>query len=239
MFEPPRWRRLDLEFPLAEGPGRRETSARRVALGSSRVPCELCHGYRGAKEKRRPCLNFDCVGGWRKRRAGDPWWDTYLEEQVAEPEKAPAADVSVSEGRKRHFVQDDESDESSSHERWIELGSEPADAAAFLAAGGWHIEKAGTTGTPDGRPITGLTDRALIEDYARSRLDGTFEDAVSTLGRGPAPKHLRACRAQAEQVIAELVNERGANTDSVKDVFDCSRRLVQQIAKRARRESCA
>jgi hypothetical protein len=145
----------------------------------------------------------------------------------------------VSEGRKCHFVQDEESDESSSHERWIELGSEPADAAAFLAAGGWHIEKAGMTGTPDGRPITGLTDRALIEDYARSRLDGTFEDAVSTLGRGPAPKHLRACRAQAEQVIAELVNERGANTDSVKDVFDCSRRLVQQIAKRARRESCA
>jgi len=237
---PPPWRRRELQFPLAAGPGRRETSALPVALGSSRVPCGLCNSHRrgegepGRMLDGRSCLNFECIDGWRTRRARDPWWDTYLEERVAGPAKAPEADVSVSEGRKRHFVQEDETDESSSHERWIELGRAPADAAAFLAEGGWHIEHAGTTGGEEGRPTTGITDRALIEAYARSRLDGTFEDALSTLSRGPAPKHLRAYRAQAEQVIAELVNERNANTNAVKNVFDCSRRLVQEIAKRAR-----
>jgi hypothetical protein len=183
----------------------------------------------------RACLDFDCIDGWRKRRAGDPWWDAYLEERVAEPGKAPPADVSVSEGRKRHFVQEDETDESSSHERWIELGREHANVAAFLTEGGWHVEHAGTSGGPDGRPITGLTDVAFIEEYARNHLDGTFEDALISLHRhGPTPTHLQETRAKAEQVIAELVNERNANTNAVKDVFACSRRLVQEIAKRAR-----
>jgi hypothetical protein len=35
------------------------------------------------------------------------------------------------------------------------------------------------------------------------------------------------------------VNELGANTEAVKDAFGCSRRLVQEIAKRAHSESCA
>ncbi len=232
---------LDLRFPLAEGPGRRETSAFPVALGSSRVPCGLCNSHRRGEGDRgrmldgRACLNFDCIDGWRKRRPGDPWWDAYLEERVGEPGKAPPADVSVSEGRKRHYVQEDETDESSSHELWIELGRGPADAAAFLAGGGWHVQHAGTSGTPDGRPITGLTDAAFLEEYARDRLDGTFEEALISLQRhGPTPTHLREIRTKAEQVIAELVNERNANPNAVKDVFDCSRRLVQEIAKRAR-----
>jgi hypothetical protein len=236
----PRWRRLDLEFPLAEGPGRRETSALPVALGSSRVPCGLCRSYQRAEKKRgympdgRACLNFDCVKGWRKRRPGDPWWDAYLEERVAEPARAPESEVSVSEGRKRHVVVDDETGESS--ERWIELGRERADVAAFLVEGGWHVEHAGASGGPPGRRITGLTDAAFLEEYARNSLDGTFEDALISLQRkGPAPKYLREIRTEAERVIAELVNEHNANTGAVKDVFDCSRRLVQEIAKRARR----
>jgi hypothetical protein len=132
MPEPPRWRRLDLEFPLAAGRGRRETSALRVALGSSRVPCGLCNSHRRGEGKRgrmldgRPCLNFDCINGWRKRRAGDPWWDAYLEQRVDEPAKAPQRDYDLD---------------------GFEHG--------FLIGGGWHIEKAGTTGAPDGRPITG------------------------------------------------------------------------------------
>jgi hypothetical protein len=240
------WRRLDHQFPLAEGRGRRETSALPVALGSSRVPCGLCHSYQRVEEKRgymldgRPCLNFDCVKGWRKRKRSDPWWDTYLERQVAEPAKAPEAEVSVSEGRKRHVVEHDGTDESSSHERWIELGQVGADTAAFLVEGGWLSEHAGTAGGPDGRPAAGLTDIALIEAHARTRLNGRFEDALIALRRhGPVPKQLRKPREAAEQVIAELVNELGANTEAVKDAFGCSRRLVQEIAKRAHSESCA
>jgi hypothetical protein len=211
MHEPP-WRRLDLQFPLAEGRGRRETSALRVALGSSRVPCGLCNSYQRAEEKRgymldgRPCLNFDCIKGWRKRRSGDPWWDTYLEQRVEKPAKAPQRDYDLD-----------------AHEH------------GFLQGGGWHSENAGTASAPDGRPIAGLTDFALIEEYARSRLDGTFEDALIALQRhGPVPSHLQEVRTKAEQVIAELVNGRDANTDAVKEVFDCSRRLVQEIAKQAR-----
>ena len=236
---PPRWRQLDLQFPLGEGPGRRETSALPVALGSSRVPCGLCNSHRRGEGDRgrmldgRACLNFDCIDGWRKRRSGDPWWDAYLEERVAGPARAPESEVSVSEGRKRHVVVDDETGESS--ERWIELGRERADVAAFLVEGGWHVEHAGASGGPHGRHITGLTDVAFLEEYARNSLDGTFEDALISLQRkGPVPKHLREIRSKAEQVIAELVNEHDANTDAVKDVFDCSRRLVQEIAKRAR-----
>ncbi len=183
------------------------------------------------------CLNFDCVKGWRKRRPGDPWWDAYLEERVAEPANAPPV-ATMSEGRKRDVVVDDQTGES--RVRWIELGRERADVAAVLAGGGWHVQHAGTSGTPDGRPITGLTDVAFIEEYARNRLDGTFEDALISLQRkGPVPRNLREIRTETEQVIAELVNERNANTNAVKDVFNCSRRLVQEIAKRARQESCA
>jgi hypothetical protein len=131
MHEPP-WRRLDLQFPLAEGPGRRETSALRVALGSSRVPCGLCHSYQRAEEKRgymldgRPCLNFDCVKGWRKRQRSEPYWDTYLELPVGTPAKAPERDFDLE-------------------------GYED-----FLTADGWHIEKAGTNGNPVGRPAAKL-----------------------------------------------------------------------------------
>jgi hypothetical protein len=182
----------------------------------------------------RPCLNFDCVKGWRKRTRSDPWWGTYLGERIAEPEKAPEPEAAASLGRKLHVVQQDQTDESSSHDRWIELGRAGADDAAFLVEGGWYAQHAGTNGMPDGRPVKGITDRAADEAHARRRLDGTFEDARRSFRHGPVPPHRRELRAAAERVIAELVNELDANSEAVKDVFGCSRRLVQTIAKRAR-----
>jgi hypothetical protein len=105
---------------------------------------------------------------------------------------------------------------------------------SFLVAGGWYIESAGGSEALVGRPTQGLLSPSRIEDYARARLDGTFDAALAAFKPGPKSPEFQELRTRADEVIAELVNAKRANTQTVATVFGCKRRTVQQIANYAR-----
>jgi hypothetical protein len=139
-------------------------------------------------------------------------------------------DLTVNHGRVKVWVPSSDGD-GSGEVRKRDLGRGRVEG--FLEEGGAHIEKAGATGNPVGRPTKGITGRVLLRDLLVESLDGVSIDrAADSLRRGRLTEQESSDRRVLAEAVARLyLGERKPNRKALADLIGCSQKTVGALMR--------
>jgi hypothetical protein len=118
-----------------------------------------------------------------------------------------------------HWFGDEDSGAAVRHGYTGVVTEDPAEAG-FLSEGGWHIEKAGTTGQPIGRPATGIRDEDALIDAINEGLAKDQYRAARVKTLSDLPRHLTRSELHAlRKELTNAVRREAINTKTVAQLY--------------------